>query len=356
MDKPDNTRKPLLTGSSNPPKDANGDKDPPRKKRFRRCKSAPPTDYVRSLEDNATSIPHSQSIFGNLHPSFKKVAAYLSVYLGVGTLCFYIVRHQIQGKKTSGIVDALYFCIVTMTSVGYGDLVPGSTLVKMLACAFVFSGMAMVALILSKAADYLVEKQESLLVRALHMRRKLSQRDIMKEFETKKVYHKCLVVLALLLMLMATGTTFLVLVEEKGVIDAFYCVCCTITSLGYGDQSFSTEGGRIFAVFWILASTLCLGQFFLHVAELNTERRRGALSKWVLTRWVTPMDLEAADIDHDGVVEAAEFILYKLKEMGKITEEDISPVMEEFEELDYDQSGTLSVSDITLAQAWPQAR
>ncbi|KAL9269919.1 Two-pore potassium channel 1-like protein [Drosera capensis] len=293
MDKPNNTRKPLLTGSSNPPKDANGNKDPPRKRRFRRCKSAPPTDYVCSLEDNATSIPRSQSIFGNLHPSFKKVAAYLSVYLGVGTLCFYIVRHQIQGKKISGILDALYFCVVTMTSVGYGDLVPGSTLVKMLACAFVFSGMAMVALILSKAADYLVQKQESLLVRALHMRRKLGQRDIMKEFETKKSLSR-----------VSCGSRF--------AFDAY----------GYWDN------------------VPCVGQFLLHVAELKTERRRGALAKWVLTRRVT----------------SAEFILYKLKEMGKITEEDISPVMEEFEELDHDQSGTLSVSDITLAQASPQAR
>lgn len=37
--------------------------------------------------------------------------------------------------------------------------------------------------------------------------------------------------------------------------------------------------------------------------------------------------------------------------MGKISQEDISLVMEEFEELDFDQSGTLSPSDITLAQA-----
>lgn len=52
------------------------------------------------------------------------------------------------------------------------------------------------------------------------------------------------------------------------------------------------------------------------------------------------------DVSH----RVAEFILYKLKEMGKISQEDISLVMQEFEELDVDQSGTLSVSDITLAQ------
>lgn len=47
----------------------------------------------------------------------------------------------------------------------------------------------------------------------------------------------------------------------------------------------------------------------------------------------------------------AEFIIYKLKEMGKITQEDIKLVTEEFEYLDVDQSGTLSASDITLAQS-----
>lgn len=48
---------------------------------------------------------------------------------------------------------------------------------------------------------------------------------------------------------------------------------------------------------------------------------------------------------------AAEFIIYKLKEMEKITQEDIRLVMEEFEALDVDQSGTLSASDLTLAQS-----
>lgn len=47
---------------------------------------------------------------------------------------------------------------------------------------------------------------------------------------------------------------------------------------------------------------------------------------------------------------AAEFIVYKLKEMGKIDEKDISGIMEEFEQLDYDESGNLTNSDIVLAQ------
>lgn len=43
-------------------------------------------------------------------------------------------------------------------------------------------------------------------------------------------------------------------------------------------------------------------------------------------------------------------MIYKLKEMGKITQADISVVLEEFETLDVDQSGTLTSSDLRLAQ------
>lgn len=346
----------LLAGLLDPSSNENH-KEPPKKRRFRRCRSAPMGDYYNFLVEKATqSTPRSESVFSNIHPSLRTVAMFLSIYLTVGTICFYAVRFQLQGEKTNGIVDALYFCVVTMTTVGYGDLVPNSVLAKLLACAFVFAGMAIIALILSKAADYLVEKQEVLLVKALHIRQKLGSNQIVKEVEINRVKYKCFLVVIILLVLMLIGTSVLSLVEHKGFVDAFYCVCCTITTLGYGDHSFETEGGRIFAVFWILTSTVCLGQFFFYIAELNTETRQRELVKWVLSRRVTYQDLEAADLDEDGVVGAAEFILYKLKEMGKISQEDVSMVMEEFEELDVDQSGTLSVSDISLAQSDPRVK
>lgn len=43
---------------------------------------------------------------------------------------------------------------------------------------------------------------------------------------------------------------------------------------------------------------------------------------------------------------AAEFVVYKLKEMGKISEEDVEMVMEWFKILDVDHSGTLTKADL----------
>lgn len=281
-----------------------------KRRRIRRCGSAPLSVLSCSGRNGVGSIPHLESMFVNLQPSFKQVFILLAAYLAAGTLCFYLIRDQIKGKKTNGVIDAVYFCVVTMTTVGYGDLVPDTPLAKLLACVFVFSGMALVGLILSRAADYIVEKQEFLLVKAMHRHEQPSPAEILKDAETNKAKYKFLLALTLLWVLIIMGTVFLSLAEKQSFIDAFYCVCSTITTLGYGDQSFSTGVGRAFAVFWIFSSTICLAQFFLYLAELYTEDRQKSLVKWVLTRELTFSDLEGADLDHDQAVRLELHSLY----------------------------------------------
>ncbi|GJW89822.1 hypothetical protein Tco_0167375 [Tanacetum coccineum] len=60
-------------------------------------------------------------------------------------------------------------------------------------------------------------------------------------------------------------------------------------------------------------------------------RRQRSLIQWVLKRKTTASDPEAADFVSFGIVVAAEFVIYKLKEMGKISQDDITPIMDEFE-------------------------
>lgn len=257
--------------------------------------------------DKKSLLPFESALMSQEEIRFKQVFVLLVGYLGAGTLCFFLIMHQIKGEKTNGVLDSIYFCIVTMTTVGYGDLVPHSTLAKLLACVYVFFGMALVGLILGKAADYLVEKQQLLLVKAIHNYENASAgsgsaAEVLKDVETHKVKYKLVTTALILLVLIIVGLVFLSFIEDLKFVDALYCVCSTITTLGYGDMSFSTRGGRLFAVFWILSGTICLAQFFLYLTELYTQSRQNSFVKWVLTRQLTFSDLEAADLDRDKVV------------------------------------------------------
>ncbi|KAL5836468.1 hypothetical protein ACOSQ4_015965 [Xanthoceras sorbifolium] len=345
----DDPRESLLQDKATPLPNFN-EKSALQRRRFWRCRSAPVSENFCPEQNDIQSLQNFGYAYTKQEIGIKQVCLFLVAYLGVGTLCFFLIGNQIKGVKTNGILDAIYFCVVTMTTVGYGDLVPHSTLAKVLACIYVFTGMALGGLILGKAADYLVEKQQILMVKAMHMHEKVSPAEILKEVETHKVKYKFLMSAVILKVLIIAGTVFLSNVENLKFIDAFYCVCSTMTTLGYGDKSFSTSAGRVFAVFWILSSTICLAQFFLYLTELYTEKRQRSLIKWVLTRQLTFSDLEAADLDHDKAVSAAEFVIYKLKEVGKISKEDISPLMERFQKLDMDHSGALTATDIMLSQ------
>jgi len=175
-------KQPLLQGGD--PPNAGHAKPPPGAgaRRFRRCRTAPSTDAAQDSPPRSQDDPSLQrgsaagtqlaplkpkELLRGARPSFRLVGVLLLAYLLAGTIAFYLAMDHMSGDRTgSRVVDALYFCVVTMTTVVYGDLVPASDAAKLLACAFVFAGVALVGTFLSKAADYLVEKQE-----ALHLRR-----------------------------------------------------------------------------------------------------------------------------------------------------------------------------------------
>ncbi|KAG0555712.1 hypothetical protein M758_12G192400 [Ceratodon purpureus] len=334
--------------------------------RLCRVRSAPPLETINASSPQQSRIKHLNRAARGLPPPppspfqeegegmstiFKAIIALL-IYLLVGLLSFFMLEIELEGTATSATVDALYFAIVTMTTVGYGDLVPKTVGAKLFTCAFVFTGFGLVGVLLSGAANYLVEKQEKLLVQKIYlkyMRKEHKKELVVDDDEVVAAHWKMLVAGVAVVAHFVAGMFALMWWEGMSFIDGFYLVCVTVTTLGYGDRSFRTQAGRIFAIFWILSSTLCVAQFFLYLAESRTEERQHEIACWALHRPTTPSDLEAADMDGDGVVSAAEFVIFKLKEVGKIAEEDVQDILKEFAALDYDESGTLNVSDIHIS-------
>lgn len=79
-------------------------------------------------------------------------------------------------------------------------------------------------------AHYIVENEEILFVKAMHIRETTcGPHEILNEAERYKVKYKLFSVRTLFI----AGTTFLTVVEKLSLFDAFYCVCATITTLGW---------------------------------------------------------------------------------------------------------------------------
>ncbi len=77
----------------------------------------------------------------------------------LGATSIFIADRYYATKGAAGFLDAIYWAVVTIATVGYGDVVPTSFLAKLLALVVILSGPALLSLLTASVASMLVEKK-----------------------------------------------------------------------------------------------------------------------------------------------------------------------------------------------------
>ena len=88
-----------------------------------------------------------------------KILAITSLIILYGALAIFFADRYYATKGARGIFDALYWAVVTIATVGYGDIVPTSKLAKIFALMIILSGPALLSLITASVASILVERK-----------------------------------------------------------------------------------------------------------------------------------------------------------------------------------------------------
>jgi voltage-gated potassium channel len=70
--------------------------------------------------------------------AYRYLGLAVVLLLGFGTFFYHFQEHF-------SFVNSFYFCVVTLATVGYGDLVPKTNLGKLVTTAYIFAGVGMIA-------------------------------------------------------------------------------------------------------------------------------------------------------------------------------------------------------------------
>jgi len=294
----------------------------------------------------------------------------MALYLVVGAA----VYTQFEGWT---VLEAVYFCMVTMSTVGYGDFSPSTDGTKVFTTFWVFIGVLVVFSQLGACLGQLTAPVTRAMRNQLEKCFPRNYIDIDGDGDADFAYPRHIVIyylkgmspsLLLNVTLQLGSAAIFVAIEGWGYGDAVYHCLVTATTVGYGDISIQTQEGMLWACFHILFSVVLLAEAMASIGELSTERRVAFERLEQLTRKFDLMMLDglledAAELRLDDkppagyraapVVDVAEteFVLCMLLQMGITTKAIVRPLIKKFRALDADHSGKLGKEDLKLALA-----
>ncbi|CAN7118782.1 unnamed protein product [Brassica rapa subsp. narinosa] len=312
-----------------------------------RSKTAPAMAVINDHHHHPTP---QQKDLDSSRSVVRQAFALLVVYLSLGVLIYWLNRDHYVVNQTHPVVDGLYFCIVTMCTIGYGDITPNSVVTKLFSIMFVLVGFGFIDILLSGMVSYVLDLQESYMLDSAKRRDEPDHKTRSYIIDVKKgrmrIRLKVGLALGVVVLCIALGVGIMHFIEGIGWLDSFYLSVMSVTTVGYGDRAFKTLPGRLFAAVWLLVSTLAVARAFLYLAEARVDKRNRERAKKVLCEAMSVSQFFAADIDNNGCVSKAEYVIYKLKEMEKITDKDIIPISKQFDKLDRCSNGKITLGDL----------
>ncbi|KAF1787419.1 EF-Hand 1, calcium-binding site [Phytophthora cactorum] len=292
----------------------------------------------------------------SLRPNLVALGLVLS-YVAVSILVFHYTEDW-------SIVDCVYYAMVIVTTVGYGDVVPITNAGKAITIFFAFYGICTIGVALGQLASWFLQhgntktakqrgecssdghwissgqgsqdpkngQEENSLETIPDKLARVGPQDLLRQQQgtlPRLCAHYYL----------NNGRAHCGAIEGWPILDCFYYTLVTITTVGFGDLSPKSQSARVFAIFYLPLAVVTVAHGIGSI--LNELSARS-----VMKTKISMKELLDMDADGDGKVSQLEYLCYMLVKLNKADQDDIDGIIAQFHKLDRDGSGELDRDDL----------
>ena len=336
---------------------------------------APPSEIRESPSD--LSFSHEYHPFEHSRKGLIICLFHVILYLMVSVAAFG------YGFEKWGIIDSVYFGVVTFTTIGFGDLAPSTDAGRLFMVFFAIYGIGILGVFLSIMGEAFLEVGHRAMAETEARAKKRvlamfsSPDDGEDEPETKAYCREWCVttvtelpIICFLLFL----SIILGIPQGRSIISSICTfsfrdsrctrrrcrnsfsflspspfldfAVITATTIGFGDFHPTETWMRAIYIFYLPFSVAVFGQILSKIAGVYMTRKARKADEKFLKRSLALRDLKAMDVDGDNKVSYGEFLSFLLVAMDKVGKEEIEEIRLLFKSLDVDNSGYLEKSDL----------
>ena len=250
-------------------------------------------------------------------------------------------------------IQSIYFVTVSVTTVGYGDVVPHDNFSRMFTVFYIGLGMVLIVGIIYRA---IMDVLNSYQVRITEVGKgvieitnpKKRKRKIIALYALHILYAGlligCPILLGMVVMYYTAPPE-----QHMDFIKSFYWAAQTCATIGYGDFTPIGDWNKLWVCAYILLGVTCVSAAIAQIGTLHLtirayKRMEVLQNKQLALSLIAQLDSKGRGVDK------FEFLAAMLLVLEKVEPNEISEILSQFDELDSSRSGLVSTNDVVNMQ------
>jgi potassium channel subfamily K len=231
----------------------------------------------------------------------------------------YLMLGALTMSKLEGwtYLEGVYFSVTTVTTVGYGDFLPTKASTKLFTAFYIWGAITIFSFALGIVFSD-TDNDSAGIEEAKQIEKAVDNSGIFSGY--KEVFKA----FAVLLSIMAVGVLFAIVHMEMTAVDAIYFASVTMSTVGYGDMSFSTETGFYFGIVYLVVATVATASAVSSMIDNRVQAKEEDRQRHWIKNYVKANTEAIAnmDQDNDGQVYLYEFVKFMLTQTKKASRDD----------------------------------